>query len=372
MLTADVAVPFFVALSSRQKCKIKFITFDRVTFELIKENELIFSAIESIGCLMLLSPKATFHTLGWLKKIYISFVLLYFLFLKIFFSKTYFVHFKQLNDGPLSFLGKICEQKTIFMQSGPSMSDQRIDQHIKKRKTLNNNACGKTLFYFDSDVFKQYNFDIKRQNQFLLPITVAFREWDDFRIKFLSEKGLGNSNFKTVSFILSSIDTEWLDKPFLDNTDFFSLFVKSLDLLTTTLPDYQILIKLHPVTNAKTKAKIEKIVDQYSRTLNVQITSLNPSLLSAVSDMVLANIASSTFLTFKFYKVPTIEYSCYHADVLKLTAGKSFSPKLVDFFVNGSEAKFKGVLTDLSKRKTRENFEYMELPEIKLLFDRLV
>jgi len=366
MVTVDVAVPFFVSLNAKTPCKVTFITFDKQTAEMINANQLLLSAIKAIGCLVYMPTQTRDGHRSVAAKALVFARLLCLLFEKIFRRKTFFLHYKQLNDGPLHWLGRFCEKKTIFMQSGKSASSQKVDEHIKERKYRTRKVCGGTVLYFDDTVFETYSINVEKQKCIHVPLTVSLSGWIDFRDKFLIEHVGYDKGSKAVALILSSMEIDWLDRPILNNTNFYLLLDRTLRIITKELPNYRVFIKLHPATVQTTKVKIEEVIKRYNDNDSIEITDLSPSCLVAIVDWAVANIVSTTFQTFEFFQVPTVEFSAYHPEILKLTKQQSFQPELVDYFVHNSDKEFKRVIIELFKQKRLKKFVPTELPELHL------
>lgn len=366
MVTADVAVPFFVALNANNACKVTFITFDKQTAEQITENQLLYSAIKSIGQLIYMPTQRHNGSRLIVTKVLVITKLLCFFFEKVLRKKTFFLHFKQLNDGALYWFGKFFENKTIFMQSGKSASNQKVDEHIKERKTRTKIVCGKTVLFFDETIFENYSINRKKQRCIQIPFTTSLKGWLDYRDTILTQYSLNNNSSRAVAIILSSMEIDWLDRPILDDANFYSLFDRTLRIIREEFANYRVLIKLHPATETATRVKIDEVIKRHNHDGSIEITALSPSLLVAIVDFVVANIVSTTFQTFKFFKVPTIEFTAYHPEILKLTNQQSFQPELVDYFVNNSDQEFQRVLKCLPKKKLRDNSVPTELPDLKL------
>ena len=365
-MTADVAVPFFVALNATNACKVTFITFDKQTAEQIKENQLLYSAIESIGCLIHMSTQKHDGCRSVVAKVLIAIELLRFFFEKIVRKKTFFLHFKQLNDGPLYWFGKCFEKKTIFMQSGKSASNQKVDEHIKERKTRTKEVCGSTVLFFDNAVFETYSINAEKQRCIQIPLTISLRGWIDYRDKFLIQNLSNFNDSSAIAIILSSMEVDWLDRPILDDTNFYSLLDRTLRIISQEFANHRVFIRLHPATEIATKVKIDEVINRHNHNGLIEITDLSPSLLVAIVDFVVANIVSTTFQTFKFFQVPTVEFTSYHPEILKLTNQRSFQPELVDYFVNKSDQEFQRVLKSLPSKRLRNRFAPSELPDLKL------
>ena len=83
-----------------------------------------------------------------------------------------------------------------------------------------------------------------------------------------------------------------------------------------------------------------------------------------VSKVFICNYYSTTISTANLLSVPTIEYTDYHREALKLTNQGSLYPEYVDFFIK-RDKKLEKVLLSCLKKDEKEFLTYS--PDKKLL-----
>ena len=132
MVTADVAVPFFVALNATNACKVTFITFDKQTAEQIKENQLLCSAIESIGCLIHMPTQKHNGCRSVVAKVLIAIKLLNFFFEKIVRKKHFFFISSSLTMALFIGLVNVLKKKLYLCNLENQLQIRKLTNTLRK------------------------------------------------------------------------------------------------------------------------------------------------------------------------------------------------------------------------------------------------
>ena len=152
--------------------------------------------------------------------------------------------------------------------------------------------------------------------------------------------------------------------------DFPVLFEETLKILSQECPDIPIVIKLHPATYPSYLDRQKQILAR-SPKKNVIVADIHPLLLAMRAKAFLCNTVSSTLMFAKYMGVPTIEYSHYSKDVLKITDGKSMRPEFVTYFANRDEQQLCQFLKLVLSHSEQEQPQEMEDTNYNLLLERL-
>jgi hypothetical protein len=134
---------------------------------------------------------------------------------------------------------------------------------------------------------------------------------------------------------------------FKDPNELRALLQETLDLIGQACPSLPIFLKPHPTMRPHEIVELEQILGAVPGCKTV-ITYLHPMMLGLRARFAIANLYSTTFSTFRFCGVPTVEYSDYAPHILQETAGGSLRPEFVSYFVNRNRPALKSTLARLA------------------------
>ena len=124
--------------------------------------------------------------------------------------------------------------------------------------------------------------------------------------------------------------------------------------------DIPIFLKPYPLaTPIKNKENIDTLYkillsQNYKKFV---VTYLHPMILAQSSMLMIANSNTATFADFRYFDVPTIEYTHYSDLLLKKTNNQSIRPDWVSYFINHDRIKLKNCLKKLTSEKfTKYNY----------------
>jgi hypothetical protein len=114
LITTDTVVPMTLAVKRIvPKRRIRFYVFDEDTYRSIRENTVLWDAINRVGSLVCFTRSGK----GLGRKLYLLRIMMLLapLAVRCALGKARLVHFKALNGGPLSILSQLNERRTLIM-----------------------------------------------------------------------------------------------------------------------------------------------------------------------------------------------------------------------------------------------------------------
>jgi len=327
LITCDTITPLAAALYDLGiERSISFLTADDKTYRAIRENVILWEAINRIGSLKLMRRRpASLIMLAW----YLMMGLV---------GRACFLHFKALNFWPFKLFALLCPGRTILCEGaavGVSVLEQRVAETMIKRRVMPVTPQGRTIVAFNPEWAVLSDSRVAGRRYFILPAPFRFRSWQRFVGEISASYLDGDPDISSarkdgrpiVVFILSSLDrTPLLSNPF----ELPELFEETISVLGEVLPDALVAIKPHPATSVEMRQRVDGIVKRYP---NARVTNLHPSILSKCATFVIGNNYSTTFSIFRSAGVPTVEYTDYRPDILELTGGGSARPEFVTRFI---------------------------------------
>tara|TARA_B100001248_G_scaffold262618_2_gene260085 strand:+ start:1622 stop:2824 length:1203 start_codon:yes stop_codon:yes gene_type:complete len=370
LISVDTVLPLVYELKKLNKInKIKFITQDTLTFKGIQKNYIIFDAIEKVGKLIFIGNKFKIYRdkRATLPQRIISFVnknirkiLLLPFFLNLIiqskFNKLIIFHFKLFDLSPWKIV-KYFNKNNIYKLDKSWGNNKELEVAIslegKKLKNISN-ACPEgniIAFHKDSLLLKKKNAINKK---FLLAPTSNYTAWVNFLKKNYNRyinKELSKYKIDINQDIITIMLGSFAPLGFLknENTAIYCL-KETLSVLNKLNLELPILIKPHIVS----EEEIYNTIIKSFKNKKFIITQLHPGILALKSKVFISNSYSTTMSTANLLSVPTVEYTDYSKEMLKITKNKSIRPEYIDFFINRDKDKLKKtVLKCLKYRKKK-------------------
>lgn len=360
LITCDTILPFVVDLKKHNpSLKIKFITFNLATLDIINKNTNLINIINEYG---------TINVLGWLKNDYTRIVRIFLKLthiLKIILASLLFncknIHFKGLGRFPFNLIYFFNKNKTFLFEGncwGHTLNVFKADKiFYEKKKGIEEKELKsyKYLVSFSQD-WPQIKFcSRKKKVNYLIPSTRLSENWlnvckkhSEFiltsRPKWMNEKF---KNKKIIIYVLGSLGKfPTIDKASTGE----SLFYDTLDLILQNT-DCIILLKPHAITDI---ARLNLIINKFN-TNRVFITYNHIAVISYYCDYALANYFSYALTDAWVNGIKTIEYTKYDKEVLTITNGESLEPKYIDSFINDNPQELIKELKNPYKKFIRNN-----------------
>ena len=350
--------------------KIVFYCFDQRTFETIKRNYVISDAIDKVGEVRLigtsLSGTEKIKGVARLLKAATAIRELLYLLLRCILTKTTFIHFKQLNDGPLRILYRCNKSRTIFWEgsaAGYGLTEENVDNAYRQRVRYKGpRSAGILVHYSDNwTMLKNANFvDIPRHR---LPTCYISREWAQF-IEDNQARYFEEAFRKTGCPPSEHILTVMGGAGFLGELDMIEdttkdLLIDIFDALLEYGNGIPVFFKPPPVADPNSLHIFEKIIARYKGRPLFE-TNLHPAVLATRSVLFAATNYSTTFSVASRIGVPTIEYTRYTDKVLEITEGGSVRTDYVSNFIQNDKEALQQVVSHLvsNLEKTTRSIPY--------------
>ncbi len=341
LITCDTILPFIVDLKKyNPDLKIKFITFNPTTINIIYKNTNLINIIKEYG---------TINVLGWLKNDYgriVRIILKLIHILKIITYSIIFscknIHFKGLERFPFSLIYFFNKNNTFLFESncwGYSLNVVKADKVFyenRKGSEEQEFESYKHLVAFSPN-WPQIKFcKSKRKINYLIPSTRLSKNWlnvckkqADFiaynKPKWMNEKFKYQKKIIYVLGYLGKFPT--IDKKSTGE----SLLYDTLYLILQNT-NCIILLKPHAITDI---SKLNLIINKLNSN-RIFITYNHMSVISHYCDYALANYFSYALTDAWVNGLKTIEYTKYDNEVLSMTDGKSIESKYIDSFINNN------------------------------------
>ncbi len=367
LITCDTILPFVVDLKKHNPgLKIKFITFDLATLDIINKNTNLINIINEYG---------TINVLGWLKNDYISIVRIFFkvthilkiiLFSLLFNCKN--IHFKGLERFPFNLIYLFNKKKTFLFESncwGYSLDVVNTDKMFYVNRIAGEEIELKSYNYLvafseDWPQLKFYNKNNKnKKNKYLISSTRISENWLNIckkqanilshnKPEWMSEKFKNNKKIIYVLGYLGKFNT--IHK---DSTGESLLYDTLVLILKNT--NHIILLKPHAITDI---SLLTSIINKIN-TNRIFITYNHMAVISHYCNYALANYFSYALTDAWVNGLKTIEYTIYDEEVLSYTGGKSIEPKYIDNFINDKpEELLKELNEEYIKFKRNHSLEF--------------
>jgi hypothetical protein len=370
LVSIDTILPLMFEIKKRNPLiDIKFYTTDFKTFNIIKKNYVLYNGINNIGSINFIGRENKKIIYTFLNRVkYIK------LFLKIFFllltNKAHIIHFSLLNYFPWK-LFYYFNKNNIILFEKTWMTKLEFDvsniggRRESTRFSPSKPIAGKiVVFNKDSNYFID-----KRINN--IPIimqekTIRLKSWLEF-INSNSQEYLKNE-FKDglKNNIITIMLGTFISPVYLKSkTSVTDCFIETLEVLNKFENNLTVLIKPHAISDPLI---YEKIIKSFHK-LDIKITYLHPAILAKISNIFISNYYSTTLSVGKAFNIPTIEYTEYSDDALKISNNGSMRPDSVDHFINKDKKKLSLLLkNNIKGKKVVYNFSSIS----KSLLDALL
>jgi hypothetical protein len=363
LITCDTIVPLLVELHAKNpEVRVEFATFEQKTFDIIKQNLILYEAINSMGQLTLRgrsdkgrksrvrSLRERFATLGWLTA----------LLAKAWLGRATIIHFKSLNRWPLRWFGSLAAKRVVFMEPsaiGYAPLEKRASDLMKSRTYTNEKPVGRYVVGF-SDHWPPLS-DARLEDNVKIRLNAPFtsRHWtsflDDRRERYIRQSFAEVDASYADNFALYILT--WFGPSGLlrNRNSFPDLFEETLAAYAATCPHLPLFIKPHPVMTADERRWVFERARSFPE-LTIVPTDLHPMLLARSARFAVGNCYSTVFSVLCHMHVPTIEYTEY-ADQIRLETGNgSIRPEYVTVFVDRNPEELRSAFSTLSERKPRQ------------------
>ena len=350
LITLDTILPLLLEFKERAPdLRFEFICFEPSTEAAIRQNTVLYDVLKSLGRLRMLgrNKKGPLHTIAHRFSILgpmarIALWLLH--------PRTRLLHFKALNSWPLRLLAWMAPQRTIFAQGsavGFAEVEKRVSEAMKPRNYVRIPPAGKHIVMFSEHWPWLDGYDLADRAIYRLAPPFTLHSWVCYVQKnkdHYLDQALEAAGFEPGSEFGVAI-LNWLGPSplFRIPEDTPKLLGETLEVLREACPELPIMIKPHPATRPRELAILNELLKRFSQSKLV-VTHLHPMVLAMRARFVIGNNYSTTFSTFKYCGVPSIEYSDYAEAILKETSGGSMRPEIVTYFINRDKAELQHVL----------------------------
>ena len=353
LISTDAVVPLMLSVKRASPgLKIRFYSFHEPTCRDVQTNIVLWDALTHVGEFVCLG--CSNRGLGRLAHRVRVVWHLFILFLWGLAGRLRLLHFKQLNEGAPSWLARLFDRKTVFMESNcwgyHKLMIEQIGNIGQKRVVSAKPGRGSTLVGFSHDWPELAHPQNATKTKLVVPSTHLATAWQDFvqdraddYIKTdFARAGLPYEG-RYLVFILG-----YFGKFRFFDTDqtMLDLFRETLDVLNEHASAIPVLIKPHVITD------MDVVHAELAKRPNIKavISNLHPAVLSTRAVAFIANYYSTTFADAHSFQVPTIEYTGYNRAALELTKGGSMRPELVTHFVNSNRQRFVTALDETISR----------------------
>lgn len=348
LISCDTILPLAMEVRARSSMAARFYTTDARTYDAIKQNVVLWDAINTIGRLVLLGPRDRRPIPRFLNKLRAGAILLQLAAVALL-GRVYFLHFRALNSNPLAFLARMNPRRVFFCESdsyGESVLMKRIAEVIAPRERDSEPPVRGALLAFQPRWVWLHDPEARRLPRYVFGPTRTRRIWLDFvrengdayvRRALEAEGHPGDA--RTIVFMTGYLGPlDYLHAP--DST--LRLLRQTLEILAEIAPQHVIVLKPHVIT-------AKDVLDQVVRELRaagakIAIANLHPSVLALRATCFIANYYSTTLADAYTMNTPTIEYTDYSARALEVTGGGSMNPDFVSHFINNDPARLRAIL----------------------------
>ncbi len=368
--TIDTIIPILMELD-KKKVNVIIYSPDELTTKSIKENVVINDCVNKVGKLIYFNRRNSvlnkIFRFFWILKI------LFFISFNLFFNKVDFIYFSELK-GKKKFL-KLFRYNVFLFENDPYGHTKFIEftKKIEREK-------------LQGIKIKSSSFKLPKQN--LVLFTNNF---------YNLEKNMYNKNVSFWSYTQPKLSTKWLNFVMSNQKIYFenefknnnlpvhekiisiSLGIfnkdfgwdKSGKIMETLLEeclieilnlklDLPIFLKPYPISSKgkdiKNMETLKKILNKVKYDKYI-ISNLHPMILAQKSLFMIANSNTANFADFKYFNVPSIEYTHYSKELLKLSGHKSIRPDWATYFINHDKTKLKKCLKEIVYKNKNEIFQ---------------
>jgi len=355
LISSDTIVPLMMEVHRRAPSRpIHFYCFHARTCRMLRANTVLWDAIGAIGRFHCMAGEG----LGaWrpLRRARIALLLLRLTF-RALFGRDYFVHFKALNDGPLSLLARVHPRRTVFFETNGWGYDKLMMEKIatigRARAISTRAGRGAVIVGFSADWPEFRHPDNRGKVHYRIAPSHQSPAWLEFVTgnaqRFFSrafaEAGLPESDAVIVYVLGWFGPMDFMRAP--DSSE--RLLHRTLRVLAEESDGLPVFVKPHFISDL---AVLERALAPF-RNRPIVVSWLHPAVLASRAAAFVCNYYSTTLGDAALMGAPTIEFTDYSDKALAATGGGSMRGEHVSHFINGDEARFRRVFNDLARRRT--------------------
>lgn len=337
LISTDSILPIIVELKTQNpKLKCFLISPDKKTHNNIIDNKTLISCIRKYCIFLRLGGLHKSTIIAFYQKI-LWFVLLCVFSALIRSNLAKAIHFGNLEENPRNIFLRKSGKNIYFFENnswGTGKYEYSVDYITKAIPKSSLIKCSGNLVCFSEDW--KIATDEENKHLSIHKITPAklWPAWNTYLsetrpIEWLNEcHRLGiNQDQKVVVFILGTLDG--LPSLGMGVGPIDNIVIKTLDAIHKALPDTPIILKPHAITSITRLKKILKLATPSS----VHISYVHPAIIAPFCVAGISNYFSTAQIDLWYHNVPTIEYTKYSLEGLKITHGGSMRPEYVDYFL---------------------------------------
>ena len=374
LIACDTILPLLLEVYDRApKTKIRLYCFDDDTFECIKVNRVLWEAIQEVGGLRTLGDgKKTFFGRIW--RLFATVLELVKLSVWALTARATFIHFGSLESWPYRILYVTNKRRTFLFERncwGYSSIVQAVGDLYVRRKTSHLLTAASAFVCFSKE-WPVLEKSAAGKEVFLLQPTRAGKKWLDYVSRDadamigaeLRKNGL-SPNSRYFVIVLGYFG----EFKFIDGGERTSGLLRDcLRVLAEQAPDIPVLLKPHAITQLDV---LNRVMLEANHT-RAFVTYLHTAILARRALAVLCNYYSSALGDARLVGTPTIEFTAYNEDCLKVTGGGSMRPEHVDVFIQDDKAALRRVIEEIMKGARRYDIVHYERGDTDRFIDRLL
>lgn len=376
--TLDTILPLMMELNTNQ-VEIIYYSPDELTTKSIKNNIVIYDCLKNSGKLLYFN-KVDYRFLNKFKKIFFFFKLAIYAFFKLLFNKIDLIYFSELK-GKKKFL-KYFKYNVFLCENDPYGHTKHIEwtKKLEREKLLGIKINSSSFFLPKQNmiIFTKDFYNLKKNinnpdvNFWPYSDLKLSKNWYNyiienkeryFRHEFEINKLKMYEKIITISLGIFNKDFGW------DKTGKImeELLDETLDSILDLKLNLPVFLKPYPITSKGKDLEYLKILNNILKSKKYDkfiISYLHPMILAQKSIFMIANSNTANFADFKYFGVPTIEYTHYSDLLLKSTNYKSIRPDWATYFINHDKKKLIYVLQKILKENKKEKIQKFQLDNI--------
>jgi hypothetical protein len=351
LISCDTILPVAMEAHQRTGRRALFLTTDAETYDGIRQNVVLWDAIQRIGRLLLIGRRRRTPA-TWLVHRFSVTLLLAWLTVLALAGRLDVFHFRALNGWPLRWLFLVNRNRTYLCESD-SFGEPKLMGDVRgvayaRTERRHPPAAGAVIAFHPE--FMPYNApDMAGCPRYVFGPTRLRKVWldyvrdradADFAAAFAGA-GLADSA-EIGAYMLGFFGPI----PYLENGGdgvMKTLFEETLDILEECCAELPIFLKPHIFTDMRV---VREALSKRPG-LKAVVSYLHPTVLATRARFCLTNVYSTTQADAHSLGVPTIEYTAYSADALKVTGNGSMRPDMIDHFINRDPGRLRDCLRGL-------------------------
>jgi len=374
LIACDTILPLLLEVHDRApKTRIRVYCFDDDTYDCIKINRVLWEAIHSIGDLRRLGGGQKTLT-GRIGRLFATAIEMLKLTATALLGRATFIHFRTLENWPFRILFIANRRRTFLVERncwGYSPIVQAVDNLYEQRKTPVRAATAASALVCFSRDWPELEKSSAGKDVFVLPPTRASEKWLDYVSRdadAMISAELRNNGFPPDSRYFVIVLGYFGEFKFIDGGERMSGLLRDcLRVLAEQAPDIPVLLKPHAITQLDVLNRVMREAN-HPRAF---VSYLHPAVLALRALAVLCNYYSSALGDARLVGAPTIEFTAYNADCLKVTGGGSMRPEHVDVFIQDDKAELRRVIDEIVKGTLRYEVLRFERGDTDRFLDRL-